>query len=114
MGDYSRSFNCRDFNGYFVIYLLFISKKKFSFQIDKNNKMLIKGFNQSYEYERKQVTGRATYKDFPCKSRESHPHDALQYLCIFAHPDYEQLKKHTEFVTQTNVRTLSRDITNYG
>ena len=84
------------------------------FQIDKNNKMLIKGFNQSYEYERKQVTGRATYKDFPCKSRESHPHDALQYLCIFAHPDYEQLKKHTEFVTQTNVRTLSRDITNYG
>ena len=84
------------------------------FQIDKNNKMLIKGFNQSYEYERKQVSGRATYKDFPCKSRESHPHDALQYLCIFAHPDYEQLKKHTEFVTQTNVRTLSRDITNYG
>lgn len=84
------------------------------FQIDKNSKMLIKGFNQSYQYDRKQVTGRATYKDLPCKSRESHPHDALQYLCIFAHPDYDQLKKHTEFVTQTNVRTLSRDITNYG
>jgi hypothetical protein len=85
------------------------------FQIDKGNKLLIKGFNQSYEYERKQVTGRAQYKDVPCKSAESHPHDALQYLCLFAHPDYEQLKKHTEFVTRTQVKTIKNvDATNYA
>lgn len=85
------------------------------FQIDRAVKLLIKGFNQSYEYERKQVAGKARYKDVPCKSAESHPHDALQYLCLFAHPDYEKLKKHTEFVTQTQVKTLRKlDATNYA
>lgn len=83
------------------------------YQIDKSNKLLIKGFNQGYEYERKQVVGKAKYKDLPCKSAESHPHDALQYLCIFAHPDYAQLKKHTEFVTRTHVKTIKVDATNY-
>jgi hypothetical protein len=83
------------------------------FQIDKSNKILIRGFNQSYEYERKQVMGKAQFKDLPCKSKESHPHDGLQYLCIFAHPDYKQLKKHTEFVTQTHVKTIKVDATNY-
>lgn len=83
-------------------------------QIDRSCSMLIKGFNQSYEYERKQVSGKAQYKDVPCKSPESHPHDALQYLCLFAHPDYEALKKHTEFVTRTTVKTLRNvDATNY-
>jgi len=85
------------------------------FQIDGTNKSLIKGFNQSYEYERKQIAGKARFKDVPCKSAESHPHDALQYLCIFAHPDYELLKKHTEFVTQTRVKTIRNiDATNYA
>ena len=85
------------------------------FQIDSSCKLLIKGFNQSYEYERKQVAGQAKFKDMPCKSAESHPHDALQYLCLFAHPAYEALKKHTEFVTRTNVKTIKNiDDTNYA
>ena len=84
------------------------------FQIDRSNKLLIKGFNQSYEYERKQVPGKAQFKDEPCKSAESHPHDGLQYLCLLAHPDYESLKKHTEFVTRTHVRTINTDLTNYA
>lgn len=84
------------------------------FQLDGSCKMLAKGFNQSYEYERKQVSGKAQYKDVPCKSPESHPHDGLQYLCLFAHPDYEKLKKHTEFVTRTTVKTIRNvDATNY-
>lgn len=84
-------------------------------QVDSHCRLLIKGFNQSYEYQRKQVMGKAQYKDVPCKSAESHPHDALQYLCIFAHPDYEQLKKHTEFVTRTMVKTIRNlDVTNYA
>jgi len=74
----------------------------------------MKGFNQSYEYERKQVMGKAKYKDLPCKSAESHPHDGLQYLCLFAHPDYDALRKHTEFVTRTVVKTIKNvDATNY-
>jgi hypothetical protein len=83
------------------------------FQIDRSCKLLIKGFNQSYEYERKQVVGKAQFKDSPCKSSESHPHDGLQYLCLFAHPDYDILKKHTEFVSQTKVKTIRVDATNY-
>jgi len=84
------------------------------FQIDKDCKLLIKGFNQSYEYERKQVMGKAKFRDVPCKSAESHPHDGLQYLALFAHPDYGTLKKHTEFVNRTVVRTLKNvDSTNY-
>jgi hypothetical protein len=82
-------------------------------QINGPCKSLIKGFNQSYEYERKQIKGKARYKDTPCKSAESHPHDALQYLCLFAHPDYEILKKHTEFVTRTQVKSIKVDATNY-
>jgi len=84
------------------------------FQIDRSCKLLMKGFNQSYEYERKQVMGKAKYKDLPCKSAESHPHDGLQYLCLFAHPDYDALRKHTEFVTRTVVKTIKNvDATNY-
>ena len=83
-------------------------------QLDRSCKLLMKGFNQSYEYERKQVMGKAKYKDLPCKSAESHPHDALQYLCLFAHPDYDALRKHTEFVTRTIVKTIKNvDATNY-
>jgi hypothetical protein len=31
-----------------------------------------------------QISGEERYRDMPCKNRYSHPHDALQYLCLGA------------------------------
>jgi len=78
-------------------------------QLNRDCGVLRKGFNAAYMYERKQVMGRAQYKDAPNKNDASHPHDALQYLCLLAHPHYERLVKHTEFVTRRPVDA----ITNY-
>jgi hypothetical protein len=74
-----------------------------SFQLSRSCRRLRKGFNASYCYERKQVTGIAQYKDAPCKSAESHGHDALQYICLEINPNYQKLVEHTEFVTRTSV-----------
>lgn len=41
------------------------------------------GFINGYQFERVQVSGEARYRDKPeKKSKYSHPHDALQYLCL--------------------------------
>lgn len=79
------------------------------FQLNRDCSVLRKGFNAAYCYERKQVMGKAQYKDTPCKGPASHPHDALQYLCLQAHPHYKRLVEHTEFVTRGAVDS----ITNY-
>lgn len=79
------------------------------FQLNRDCTMVRKGFNSAYCYERKQVNGKATYKDQPSKNDASHPHDALQYLCLKAHPNRQSLRDHTIFVTQTKVDP----ITNY-
>jgi len=79
------------------------------FQLNRECTVLRKGFNAAYCYERKQVAGKAQYKDQPTKGPASHPHDALQYLCLSAHPDYKRLVTHTEFVTRKHVDA----ITNY-
>ena len=43
---------------------------------------LRRGFNGGYKYERVQIVGEERYKDIPAKNKFSHPHDALQYLCV--------------------------------
>lgn len=73
------------------------------FQLDPECTMLRRGFNAKYCYERKQVAGKAQYKDKPSKNDVSHPHDALQYLCMEIHPNFEQLKMKTAFVTREPV-----------
>ncbi len=45
-------------------------------------KLLIKGFNGGYCYEKVQVSGSERYKETPKKNKYSHPHDALQYLVL--------------------------------
>lgn len=52
------------------------------FLIDPSCRMLIKGFRGGYRYERLKASGSARYKDRPAKDKFSHPHDALQYLCL--------------------------------
>jgi hypothetical protein len=51
------------------------------FLLDPSCKTLRKGFNGKYRYERIKTHGER-YKDRPLKDEFSHPHDALQYLCM--------------------------------
>jgi len=51
--------------------------------LDPSVKMLRKGFIGGYRFERVQASGER-FKDRPCKDKFSHPHDALQYLCMGA------------------------------
>lgn len=51
------------------------------FLLNPSCKTLRKGFIGGYRYERLRVSGER-YKDRPVKDRFSHPHDALQYLCL--------------------------------
>lgn len=52
-----------------------------AFQLSPRCKILRKGFNGGYKYDRVQVSGDERFRDVPNKNRFSHPHDALQYLC---------------------------------
>ena len=45
-------------------------------------KMLRKGFNGGYRYERIRASGTTKFKDRPVKDKFSHVHDALQYGCL--------------------------------
>lgn len=78
-------------------------------QLNRSCTIIRKGFNAAYCYERKQVMGKAQYKDVPNKGQASHPHDALQYIALEAHPNYNKLQEHTAFVTQRVVDP----VTNY-
>jgi hypothetical protein len=51
------------------------------FLLSPSCKTLRKGFIGGYRYERLKVAGER-YRDRPVKDRFSHPHDALQYLCL--------------------------------
>lgn len=53
------------------------------FLLSPNCRQLRKGFIGGYRYERLKVAGER-YRDRPVKDRFSHPHDALQYLCLGA------------------------------
>ena len=53
------------------------------FVLAKRCQTLRKGFNGGYKYKRIAVGGSSEkYKDKPDKDKYSHPHDALQYLCL--------------------------------
>ena len=52
------------------------------FLLDPSCKVLRKGFNSGYRYERLKTSGPARFKDRPVKDRFSHVHDALQYGCM--------------------------------
>ena len=53
------------------------------FILSPNCRQLRKGFLGGYRYERLKVAGER-YRDRPIKDKYSHPHDALQYLCLAA------------------------------
>ena len=51
--------------------------------IDKRCKQIRKGFQGGYAYKRVQAGGsNDRFRDKPDKDKYSHPHDALQYLCL--------------------------------
>ena len=71
------------------------------FQLSKRCKTVRKGFNGGYKYDRVQVTGDERYRDKPNKNRYSHPHDALQYLCLIAGREYDDLPISTPSQSET-------------
>ena len=53
-----------------------------AFLLDPSCRVLRKGFNGGYRYERVKVGGEERFRDRPVKDKYSHPHDALQYGCL--------------------------------
>lgn len=51
-------------------------------QISPRCKTLIRGFNGGYRMRRLLIQNQERYKDEPEKTKESHPHDALQYAAL--------------------------------
>lgn len=61
--------------------------------IHKRCQLLIRGFLGGYQFEKVRVSGTDRYKEQPAKNKYSHPHDALQYLCMLVLegiPDYDE------------------------
>ena len=55
------------------------------FVLSKSCPVLRRGFNGGYKYERIKLAGTDDrFRDKPVKNSYSHPHDALQYLCLSA------------------------------
>lgn len=52
------------------------------FIINPKCKVVRKGFNGGYKFERVKIGGDVRYRDVPSKNRYSHPHDALQYIAL--------------------------------
>lgn len=77
-----------------------------SFQLNRECGILRRGFNAGYAYKRMQVSGEARYRDKPDKNDFSHPHDTVQYIALEAHPKYNELLKHTSFVTREVVDSI--------
>lgn len=65
-----------------------------AFLLDPSCKMLRKGFNGGYRYERLQVKGaEPRYKDRPVKDKFSHPHDGLQYGCLYLRNEMNPVRR---------------------
>lgn len=79
------------------------------FLLSRSCKTLRKGFCGGYKYERIQVSGDERYRDKPCKNRYSHPHDALQYLCLVAGYMYDDLT-----LIKSNTNTDDESYAKYG
>lgn len=55
-----------------------------AFELSPTCVTLRKGFRGGYHYDRVQVVGtEMRFKDEPAKNKYSHPHDALQYGCLY-------------------------------
>lgn len=65
------------------------------FLLDPSCKMLRKGFNGGYRYERLKVSGTARFKDRPVKDKFSHIHDALQYGCLHMRTEMSPVRART-------------------
>lgn len=68
------------------------------FLISRSCRNLRKGFNGGYKFERVAVAGDERFREKPCKNRYSHPHDALQYLCLAAKRGYETISERNQVV----------------
>ena len=53
-----------------------------AFSMSRDIRILHKGFLGGYHYKRLNVSGTKKYSDKADKNEYSHPHDALQYLCL--------------------------------
>jgi hypothetical protein len=54
------------------------------FIVDPSCTTIIEGFEGGYSYKKMKATDGARYSPAPEKNKYSHPHDALQYLCLYA------------------------------
>jgi hypothetical protein len=54
-----------------------------AFILDPSCKFVRKGFNGGYRFRQLQVAGEARYSEVADKNPYSHPHDALQYGCLY-------------------------------
>lgn len=62
------------------------------FLLDPSCKMLRKGFNGGYRYERIRASGSTKYKDRPVKDKYSHVADSLQYACLQMRQDMNPVR----------------------
>jgi hypothetical protein len=60
-----------------------------AFLLHPRAKILRKGFNGGYRLRRIQVPGDKRFHTKADKNRFSHPHDGLQYVCMFYRGDYQ-------------------------
>lgn len=63
-------------------YLTSLRDGKPAFRVHPRCKMIRKGFNGGYHFRRVQIPGSSKFHYTPNKNKFSHPHDALQYLCL--------------------------------
>jgi hypothetical protein len=77
----ARSNNLVDRTGSVENFLSRLTDGNPTFQLDSSCKVLRKGFNKGYCFRKIQGSGER-YALEPMKNHWSHPHDALQYLCL--------------------------------
>jgi len=68
-------------------YLQQMRDGKPAFLVHPDCKVLIKGFNGGYKLRRIQLAGSTKFHNKADKNKYSHPHDALQYLCLYIRGD---------------------------
>lgn len=64
-------------------YLQQLRDGKPAFKLHTRCKVLRKGFNGGYKLRRIQLAGSTKFSEKADKNKFSHPHDALQYLCMY-------------------------------
>jgi len=65
------------------VFLQQLRDGKPAFKLHKRCKVLRKGFNSGYHFKLVHVSGAPCYSSKVNKNKFSHPHDALQYLCMW-------------------------------